>query len=308
MRSALLSLALLVTAPAPAAMGPTAVATVSKTEVSIGELFTVDVRVAGPAGGTFAFPAEASQEGFELRTAPAGPTPTPPGTHRYLAKVFALGSVQVPPIPVQYRLPDGTTGEVRTAALPLKVVSLLPRARAEQRLADVRGLVAVSVGRAFWIALVSVMLLVAMLAWWFVSRRRRVTPALTAPVATLEPDEEALRALEGLVASGRLSRAEFKHFYIELTAIAKRYLERRLGAPIVEMTTAEMLTHLRATPHGLDLAPTLRDMTAAADQIKFARGSGLAAEAERHLVAARALVEALEARLRPAVPEGGRAA
>src|SRR5439155_24938681 len=91
-------------------------------------------------------------------------------------------------------------------------------------------------------------------------------------------------------------------FYIELTLIAKRYLERRLQAPIVEMTTAEMLSHLRATPVGADLAPTLRDLAGAADQIKFARGQGLTEEAERHLSATRAVVEAVEARLRPAGP------
>ena len=308
MRPALLSFALLLAAPVPAALGPRAVATASKTEVSVGEMFTVDVRVTGPGGGTYAFPAEASQEGFELTTAPAGPNPGPPGTHRYHVKVFTLGDAQVPPIPVRYRLPDGTTGEVRTATIPLKVISLLPRAKGEQKLADVRGPVTVSVGRAFWIGLVSLAVLVTMLVWWFVSRRRRAAPPVAAPVPMLEAGEEARRALDGLVTSDRWTRAEFRRFYIGLTAIAKRYLERRLDAPIVEMTTAEMLAHLRATPHGVDLAPTLRDMTAAADQIKFARGSGLAEEAERHLAAARAMVEALEARLRPAVPEGGRAA
>ena len=110
------------------------------------------------------------------------------------------------------------------------------------------------------------------------------------------------------MASGRLPRGEYRPFYIELTAIAKRYLERRLEAPILEMTTAEMLAHLRASPHGIDLVSPLRDLAGAADQIKFARGTGLQAEAERHLAALRGLVRTLEARLQPVAPEGGRAA
>jgi hypothetical protein len=160
----------------------------------------------------------------------------------------------------------------------------------------------------FWIGLVALVLLAVALAWWMVSRPRRAAPVVAAVVPSLEPDEEARRALDALVASGRLSRAEYRLFYIDLTAIAKRYLERRLGAPIVEMTTAEMLAHLRAIPYGAELAPTLRDLSGAADQIKFARGSGLTEEAERHLAATRALVAAVEARLKPAVPEGGKAA
>ena len=85
-------------------------------------------------------------------------------------------------------------------------------------------------------------------------------------------------------------------------------MERRLEAPIVEMTTAEMLAHLRAAAHTAEMAPLLRDLSGAADQIKFARGRGAAEEAERHLAAVRALIDGLEARLRPAAPASGAAA
>ena len=119
----------------------------------------------------------------------------------------------------------------------------------------------------------------------------------------LPADAEALRALDALAASGLLSRGEYRPFYIQLTAVAKRYLERRLGAPVLEMTTAETLAFLRGHAHGGDLLPVVRDLAEAADRIKFAKGQGLAQEAERHLAAVRALVPALEARLRPVVTD-----
>jgi hypothetical protein len=46
----------------------------------------------------------------------------------------------------------------------------------------------------------------------------------------------------------------------------------------------------------------VRDLAEAADRIKFAKGQGLVPEAERHLSSVRALVSALEAKLRPAPP------
>ena len=311
----LLIAAVSVAAPCLAADAPTAVARASKTEVTVGETFTVDVRASGPAGITFEFPPDAAQETFELRTAPAPanpkgpPSPPPPGTHVYEAAVFTVGDAHVPPIPVHFRLADGTTGQVETAPIPLHVVSLLPKEKAEQRLADVRAPVGVPFGRAFWIGVVVLALVLSAIAWWIVARRRRREAAALVPAAPpLGPAEEARRALEALVASGRLARAEHRLFYIDLTAIAKRYLERRLGEPIVEMTTAEMLACLKADRFGVDLAPTMRDLSGAADQIKFARGSGLQEEAERHIAATRALVDALETRLRPPAPEGGQAA
>ena len=299
--------AVLLAAPLRAADEPVAVATASKAEVTVGETFTVEVQARGPAGTTFTFPPEITQETFELRTA-AGESPPPPAVHRYQATVFGLGDAQVPPIPVRYRLPDGTEGEVKAAAIALKVVSLLPRDKEQQKLADVRGPVEVAIGRAFWAGVAGLLLLVAGLVLWLRSRRRKKAAPVVPPVPALAPDEEALRALDALVASGRLARAEYRPFYIELAAIVKRYLERRLEAPILEMTTAEMLAHLRARPQAVELVSPLRDLAGAADQIKFARGAGQEAEAERHLAAVRGLVKALEARLQPAAPEGGRAA
>jgi hypothetical protein len=295
--------------PEPTPAGPVAVnATASKTEITVGETFTIDVKATGPAGTTYAFAGEAEADAFELRT-PApdprrGASPAPePGTHRYEAAVFALGEAMLPPIPVRYRLPDGTEGEASSEPIALKIVSLLPKDPQQQKLADIRGPLSVGVGRAFWVALLLFLGLVAALAVWLVRRRRKAEAPYAVAVPELPADVEALHALSALAASGLLSRGEFRSFYIQLTAVAKRYLERRLGAPVLEMTTAETLAFLRGHAHGGELLPVVRDLAEAADRIKFAKGQGLAQEAERHLAAVRALVPALEARLRPAATD-----
>jgi hypothetical protein len=279
-------------------------AATSRTEVTVGEAFTVELKATGPAGTRFTFPGEAATDGFELRTPPpdpsAGAAPEP-GSHRYEAAVFAVGEAEVPPIPVRYRLPDGTEGETSSEAIALKVVSLLPMDPEQQKLDDIRGPLEVGIGRAFWIALVAGLILAAAL----VLRPR--PPAAKGgrpprvPIPELPAHTEALRALDALLAAGLLSRGEYRPFYIQLAVVAKRYLERRLGAPILEMTSAETLAFLRGHPHGGDLVPVVRDLAEAADRIKFAKGQGLAQEAERHLAAVRGLVPALEAKLRPAV-------
>jgi hypothetical protein len=289
--------------PAPTPAGPVAVqATASKAEVTVGERFTIDLKATGPAGTTYTFAGEATSDALELRTPPAdegAALPPEPGTHRYEATVFALGELEFPPIPVRYRLPDGTEGEASSGPIALKVVSLLPKDPQQQKLADVRGPLSVGVGRAFWVALVVALVLVAALAVWLVRRRRKVEAPRAVAVPELPAEGEALRALDALAASGLLSRGEYRPFYIQLTAVAKRYLERRLDAPVLEMTTAETLAFLRGHAHGGELLPVVRDLAEAADRIKFARGEGLAQEAERHLAAVRALVPALETRLRP---------
>jgi hypothetical protein len=264
----------------------------------------------GPPGTTYRFATGASEDEIELRTPepeepPAEDAPAPePGTHRYEAAVFALGEAQIPPIPVRYRLPDGTEGEAESKPIALTVRSLLPRDADEQKLADIRGPRAVGIGRAFWAAVIAALLLGAGLVTWLARRRGKEMEPAVAPVPETPPDIEALGALDALADSGLLDARAFREFYIRLTTIAKRYLERRLEAPVLEMTTAETTAFLRTHTHGGELLPVIRDLAQAADQIKFARGQGLGEAGERHLAAVRALVPALEARLRPAEPEG----
>jgi hypothetical protein len=286
-------------------------ATPSRQEVTVGEPFTLEVEATGPAGTRFTFPAEASTDAFELRAITALPAASPeprPGVQRYEAAVFALADVTVPPVSVRYRLPDGTEGEAASEPLVLKVASLLPKDPQQQKLADIRGPRPVGVAAVFWIVLAALAALLAVLATWLVRRRRKTGAAVITAVPERPPDVEALQALDGLEVSGLLARGEHRLFYIRLTAIAKRYLERRLEAPVLEMTTAETVAFLRAHAHGADLLPAMRDLAAAADQVKFARGAGLAQEAERHLAAVRTLIPALESRLRPpaaaSAPEG----
>jgi hypothetical protein len=307
--ASLLLAAATTTASTPAPPPPVSVkATASKAEVTVGEAFTVELKATGPAGATFTFPGEAATDALELRTLPpdpqAGASPSPePGTHRYEATVYAIGEAEVPPIPVRYRLPGGAEGEASSEAIALKVASLLPKDPQQQKLADIRGPLDVGIGRAFWIALVAALAVAAALVPWLVRRRRKAEAPRAVFVPELAADTAALRALEALLASGLLSRGEYRPFYIQLAAVAKRYLERRLGAPILEMTTAETLAFLRGHPHGGELLPVVRDLAEAADRIKFAKGQGLAQEAQRHLAAVRALVPALEARLRPPVTD-----
>jgi hypothetical protein len=189
--------------PAPAAPSPVSVkATAGRTEVTVGEAFTVELKATGPAGTAFTFPGEAATDAFELRKPPPDPRANAapePGTHRYEAAVFAVGEAEVPPIPVRYRLPDGTEGEASSEAIALKVVSLLPKDPQQQKLADIRGPLEVGVGRAFWIALVASLVVAAAIVLWLVRRRRKAGGPRAVPVPDLPADTEALRALDALV-------------------------------------------------------------------------------------------------------------
>jgi hypothetical protein len=307
MRRLSLALVVALASVARADEPPRALVTASKTEVGVGETFTVEVKGFGPAGTVWTFPEQAGNDDVELRTPPAppgaSPEALPPGVHRYLAAAFKLDEPEIPPVTVKYRLPDGTGGEVSTTPVKLRIVSVLPKDPGQQQLADIRAPLALSVGLAFWAALAVVVLLLGGLVWWWVRRRRRRQAPAAPVVPEIPPDDEARAALEALAASGLLERGQHRPFYIALAEIAKRYLERRLHAPILEMTSSETVAFLREHAQLHDLAFATRDLTNAADQVKFARGAGAAEEAQRHLAMVRQLIETVETRLFPAPAE-----
>jgi hypothetical protein len=277
----------------------TASAKVSKADVAVGEPFTLTLTAQGPPGTEFVFPGDVQDEKIEIHPQPAARPK--PGEEIYQAAVFTLTDAAVPALDVSYRLPDGTRGKVQTEAVPLKVRSLLARDAPNQQIADIRPPVTLSLGRAFFIALGLLGAVVLGLVIWLWRRRPVAAPAPVRP--PVPPDVAAQTALDSLAASDLLDRGEYRPFYIHLTEIAKRYLEARMAAPVLEMTTAEMVAFLRSEWKGSELADLMRDVSGAADQIKFARGQGGRAVAEGHLDAVRRMVASVEMRRCPPVAQ-----
>lgn len=87
----------------------------------------------------------------------------------------------------------------------------------------------------------------------------------------LSPRERAFVELEQLLRRGLLEKGLYKDFYIELTQVVRRYIERSHGIRAPEQTTEEFLeaasSHPRFTPAVL---ARLRDFLQAADLVKFA--------------------------------------
>ena len=106
----------------------------------------------------------------------------------------------------------------------------------------------------------------ALLAWWLWRRRRRQVS--NPPAATpISPEAEALSALDVL---GADAEGDGKQFYFTLSAILRRYIERRYAIPAAEMTLEELLPqvgHLQLEPNLYD---RFKRLCLHAEPIKFA--------------------------------------
>jgi hypothetical protein len=160
--------------------------------------------------------------------------------------------------------------EVTTEELTVEVTSLLGDAAPD--LADLRPPVApraVPVERRTpWPAVAAAAGAIAVLAALaLVWRRRRRVAAAALPT----PVERALAEFEALLAADPLGRGDMAGFYVELTAIVRRYVERTTGLRAPEQTTEEFLRAMRShVSFDADRRERLRAFLESADLVKFA--------------------------------------
>ena len=120
----------------------------------------------------------------------------------------------------------------------------------------------------------------------------------------LSPRERAFAELERLLNRRLLEQGLFKDFYIELTQVVRRYIERTHGIRAPEQTTEEFLDaakcHPRFTPA---VMASLRDFLQSADLVKFAGQDASIEVADGAVRTARVYIEQDAAAVRQATPE-----
>lgn len=123
--------------------------------------------------------------------------------------------------------------------------------------------------------------LVALVVLWFVVRawlkHRKQRPARK---PEMPADVEALQALKKLKEQQLWQSGENERYFVELTAILRRYVSRRFGISAPEMTTAQFLEELGRQPELSGYNAEMSRLLELADFIKFAKGKSLPDENE----------------------------
>ncbi len=161
----------------------------------------------------------------------------------YTLQPTEIGRVRIDPIPFTYadHRPSGDNREhtIETKPLSVEITSLL--GDKTPKLGDLRGPaspVSLDGGIPSWAWAILAVAVVA--AVMLLRRRRRIQPETYVPRKILTAEELANMELDKLVASG-LAETDVKQFFIELTGIVRRYIERTTYIRASEQTTEEFL-------------------------------------------------------------------
>ncbi|MCA9694758.1 MAG: hypothetical protein KC636_34580, partial [Myxococcales bacterium] len=226
---------------------------------------------------------------------------------------FDVGEAKVPGFPLTYVGADGQVETVKVAPRSFTVESLLaneadPQRRGEDPPVSLEypNTTAEIIIYSAAVAMLAGFLL-ALLWRRFASRPREVLGPPPVP-----PHERALTALSELEGAGLLETGLVQDYYLELTEIAKGYLEGRFGVEALDRTTDEIrraLTERGERIEPLTPAAVLRFLENA-DLVKFARAAPPEDEARAALGEVREMVTSTipkERKPEAATDEGPRA-
>ncbi len=115
-------------------------------------------------------------------------------------------------------------------------------------------------------AILSGVLLLAAIAYLVIRKIRTMVR-----IHRMSPIERAMYELEQLLKKGLPGRGFYKDFYVELTMVVRRYIERRHAVRAPNLTTDEFLRAARENPAFTpDSIAELKNFLESADMVKFA--------------------------------------
>jgi hypothetical protein len=231
---------------------------------------------------------------------PTGPLPSAPQTQQwkqeYILEADAAGELTIPALQVAFRHQDAAeeaaSQHLSTDPLTIKVISVLPDdadVTAPQDIAPPVALLRRGLPPWIWIVAAGLAGLGAavLIGWWYRRRQRfRSAPAPPQPAHVL-----ALQALHRLEQQNLIGQKQIDTFYVQLSAILRRYVEWRFRLRAPEQTTEEFLA-ATLTSGGLLTThrDSLRTFLQHCDLVKFARHEPTADDMQHTFDSAKAFV------------------
>lgn len=200
----------------------------------------------------------------------------------YTLEPTRAGRLSIAPIAVRFHdeRPEGDGNEHTIESEPLTVEVRTVLGDEAPTLADLRPAAgpvelpeSTSLGWLWTISAILFLAIAALVVWKLRKRNVAAEPQLS-------PQELAWLELEQII-ERKLAETDIKEFYVELTGVVRRYIERSTGVHAPEQTTEEFLREIvHDSVFADDAQRRLRDFLESADLVKFAAFEPAASDIE----------------------------
>jgi len=194
---------------------------------------------------------------------------------------FDSGSYRIPPFEFNYRFKNDTSlNSVYTNDLFLNVTTI--PVDTTKAIKDIKPpLKAPLTFREVLPFIITGIILAAVVLFiiYYIRRRRKNAPVIRFKKVRIVPAHEtALLALQKLKDDKLWQQNKVKLYYVTLTDIIRKYIKERFEVDALEMTTDEIMMHIRKSDIADELKNKLKYMLQLADLVKFAKAQPIANE------------------------------
>ncbi len=190
---------------------------------------------------------------------------------RFLLTTFTTGDYIIPPIPIEYMMPDSTKNILISEPIAIRVSSLLAEDSDTLDIRDLKPPFDFKASRAWMYYLIGGILLIGAIVYYLIWRHRRKKQLESEWVDPRRPWEIAFEELAVLKEKNYPADNQFKLYYIELSEIVRAFLGRIHKIPVLDMTTDEFCTILTELEVTEDLYKWIQAFLGYADLVKFAK-------------------------------------
>jgi len=200
----------------------------------------------------------------------------------YIITTFTTGDYVIPPITINYTNPNGEKKEIKSEPLFILVKSV---GATESDKEDVRGLKPpIEIKGGYWgyLLILPILALLATGGFLYYRQKSKAIALPKIPGELKKPAwEVALLELENLKNSDLLERNEIKKYYIILSDIIRKYLERRYRITALDRTTPEVRLEMKGAKVDKEIVDSVYDFLSSCDLVKFAKCIPLKEEIEK---------------------------
>ena len=250
---------------------------ISKAEIYIGDLVEYDLTIIydssieltpPPLGGNLgAFDVKDYQPDIETKLKDGRLK----SENKFTLSTFTTGDYVIPPIPIQFTMPDGTKKVMLSEAVPIKVLSLLLNIDDSTEIKPLKPQYEFKRDYTLYYIIGGVLLLLLLIAGIIIRQRRLKALGYVEPVDNRPAWEIAFEKMAFLKQNDYITKSEFKLYYIELTEIIRHFHEKVYKQNFTDMTTEELLNRFKEIELPESLYENTKKFFQHADLVKFAK-------------------------------------
>jgi len=190
----------------------------------------------------------------------------------YIITTFTTGEYVIPPITINYTDPNGEKKQIESEPLFILVKSV---GATESDKEDIRRLKPpIEIKGRYWayLLILPVLALLGVFGFLYYRQKTKAVAMPKIPEEFKKPGwEVALLELENLRSSDLLKRKEIKKYYMALSDIIRKYLERRYSITALDRTTQEVKGELKRVKAEGEVTDLVDGFLSSCDMVKFAK-------------------------------------